>query len=231
MRREQYVGVWLPKPVVTPNKQDPVELAESLTMAFLVLFERLTPVERAVFLLREVFEYSHGEIAKITESTEEACRQTLHRAKSSIQEAKSRFEPDLARAEELTKRFSEAVQAGRVEELMSLLHEDAVTYCGGRAPAALNPIYGRDRVARFLVGIAQKGGRDLDKRPAEINCQPGFIGVRDGEVRTVMVLDCVQGGIRSIYIVTNPDKLQSVAKETSLRCNHESTTWRSRPRR
>lgn len=215
MRREQYVGPWLPEPVVTTGMRDTVELSESLTMAFLVLLESLTPLERAVFLLHEVFDYSHGEISEIIGKTEDACRQTLRRAKQAVQERRSRFEVNPNAADRLTAEFAAAVQAGNLEDLMSLLHEDIIAYSdgGGRTRAALNPIYGQNRVARFLIGIARKGGHGLKRQVAEINAQPGFLGFRDGEARTALVLDIEQDRIRAIYIVANPDKLQHLTEK------------------
>lgn len=215
VRREQYVGTWLPEPVVTTGTRDPAELSESLTMAFLVLMESLTPLERAVFLLHDVFDYSHAEIADIIGKTEDACRQTLRRAKQAVQERRSRFEVRPSAADRLTTEFAAAVQAGNLDDLMSLLHEDIIAYSdgGGRTRAALNPIYGKDHVARFLVGIARKGGDGLKRQVAEINAQPGFLGFRDGEAQTALVLDIEQDRIRAIYIVVNPEKLQHLHKE------------------
>jgi RNA polymerase sigma-70 factor (ECF subfamily) len=215
VRREQYVGNWLPEPVVTTGMRDPAELAESLTMAFLVLMESLTPLERVVFLLHDVFDYSHAEIADIIGKTEDACRQTLRRAKQAVQERRSRFEVRSSAADRLTAEFATAVQTGNLDDLMSLLNEDIVAYSdgGGRTRAALNPIYGKDRVARFMIGIARKGGQGLKRQVAEINAQPGFLGFRDGVAQTAVVLDIERDRIRAIYIVVNPEKLQHLRKE------------------
>ncbi len=215
VRREEYVGQWLPEPVVTTEARDPAELAESLTMAFLVLLESLTPVERAVFLLHEVFDYSHAEAAGIVGKSEEACRQILRRAKQAVEERRPRFETQPGAAARLTAQFAEAVARGDVDGFLSLLHEEAVAYSdgGGRTRAALNPIYGRDRVARFLAGIVRKGGGDLRRRLVEINGRPGLLGFRDGEAQTAVVLDIDGDRIRTIYIVVNPDKLQHLPKE------------------
>lgn len=215
VRREQYVGPWLPEPVVTTEPTDPAELSESLTMAFLVLLESLSPLERVAFLLHEVFEYSHAEVAQITGSTEAACRQAFRRAKASVAERRPRFKTSPSAAEQLTTRFLDAVQAGRMDDLLSMLHENVVTYSdgGGVTRAALNPIYGADRVARFLVGVARKGGPGLIRRAAFINGQPGFIGFLDGRPHTAMVVDIENDRIRTVYIVVNPQKLQNLAKE------------------
>jgi RNA polymerase sigma-70 factor (ECF subfamily) len=215
VRREQYAGTWLPEPVVTTGTRDPVELSESLTMAFLVPMESLTPLERAVFLLQDVFDYSHAEIADIVGKTEGVCRQTLRRAKQAVKERRSRFEVRPSSADRLTMQFVTAVQAGNLGDLKSLLHEDIVAYSdgGGRVRAALNPISGKDRVARFLVGIARKGGDGLQRQVAEINAQPGFLGFRHGKAQTAVVLDIEQDRIHAIYIVVNPEKLQHLPKE------------------
>ena len=214
VRREQYVGPWLPEPVVTTAPPDPAELSESLTMAFLVLLESLSPLERAVFLLHEVFDYSHAEVAEITGSTEAACRQAFRRAKAAIAARRPRFKPSPSAAERLTSRFLDAVHAGNIDDLLSMLHQDAVSYSdgGGQTRAALNPIYGADRVARFLIGIAHKAG-NLTRQSVLINGQPGFIGYIDGKARTAMVLDIEDDRIRNVYIVVNPQKLQNLAKE------------------
>jgi len=214
VRREQYVGPWLPEPIVTTAPPDPAELSESLTMAFLVLLESLSPLERAVFLLHEVFDYSHAEVAEITGSTEAACRQAFRRAKAAIAERRPRFKPSPSAAGQLTIRFLDAVQAGRIDDLLSMLHQNVVTYSdgGGQTRAALNPIYGADRVARFLIGIAHKAG-NLTRQSVLINGQPGFIGYIDGKPRTAMVLDIEDDRIRNVYIVVNPQKLQNLAKE------------------
>jgi RNA polymerase sigma-70 factor (ECF subfamily) len=210
VRREEYVGVWLPEPIATSAERDPVELSESLTMAFLVLLENLTPLERAVFLLHEVFDYSHAETGSITGKSEEACRQTLRRARQAMVARRPRFEVEPEMAERLMTQFSRAVLGEDLDGLMSLLHEDITAYSdgGGIEQAALNPIYGRDRVARFLVGIARKGGAGLERQAAEINAQPGYVGIRDGQVRAAVVLDMEQDRIRTIYIVVNPHKLE-----------------------
>ena len=215
VRREQYVGPWLPEPIVTTEPTDPAELSESLTMAFLVLLESLSPLERVTFLLHEVFDYPHAEVAKITGSTEVACRQAFRRAKASVAERRPRFKPSPSAAERLTTRFLDAVQAGRLDDLLSMLHENVVSYSdgGGLTRAALNPIYGPDKVARFLIGVARKGGTGLERRATFINGQPGFIGFLDGRPRTAMVLDIENDQVRNVYIVVNPQKLQNLAKE------------------
>jgi RNA polymerase sigma-70 factor (ECF subfamily) len=215
VRREQYVGPWLPEPILTTQPTDTAELSESLTMAFLVLLESLSPLERICFLLHEVFDYSHAEVAEFTGSTEAACRQAFRRAKAAIAERRPRFKPSPTAAEELTARFLNAVQAGRLDDLLAILHPEAISYSdgGGFTRAALNPIYGADRVARFLIGVARKGGRKFHPECILINGQPGFIGFVDGQLTGVVVLDIEDDRIRTVYIVVNPQKLQNLAKE------------------
>jgi RNA polymerase sigma-70 factor, ECF subfamily len=215
VRREQYVGPWLPEPVVTAKIADPVELSESVTMAFLVLLERLNPLERAVFLLRVVFDYSHQEVAEMVGRSEQACRQALRRAKQAVGERRPRFRPGPGVAENLMAQFGQAVQQGDLDGLVRLLHEDITAYSdgGGIVRAALNPIYGKERVARFMIGIARKGGAGLVREITEINAQPGIIGFRDGKARTVLVLEMDADRISAIYIVNNPHKLERLPRE------------------
>src|SRR5947208_14380559 len=155
VRRERYVGTWLPEPLLTEEEDDVVrhaETADSLSMGFLVLLESLTPVERAVFLLREVFEYGFDEIAQIVGKTEENCRQISVRARRHVRESKPRFEASRARKEELARRFFEAVGEGDLNALVGMLAADVVAYGdgGGKAPASPHPVHGRDEVVRLL---------------------------------------------------------------------------------
>ena len=215
VRREQYVGEWLPEPILTTSTHDPIELAESLTMAFLVLLESLTPPERAVFLLHEVFDFSHTEIAAILDKTEAACRQLLTRAKQAVRQRRPRFEPQPGAAQQLTQQFTTAMQTGDLDTLMSLMHDDITAYSdgGGQTKAAIIPILGKDHVARFLTGITRKNGDSITRRFAEINGQPGILAFNNGKVRGAAVLDTDEGRIRNIYLVVNPDKLHHLPKE------------------
>ncbi|HEV2645546.1 MAG TPA: RNA polymerase sigma-70 factor [Acidobacteriaceae bacterium] len=215
VRREQYIGEWLPEPVLTTTTHDPVELAESLTMAFLVLLESLTPPERAVFLLHEVFDFSHTEIAAILDKSEPSCRQLLTRAKQAVRQRRPRFAPAPAAAAELTEQFTTAMKTGNLGKLMSLMHEDIVIYSdgGGQTSAALNPIAGKDRASRFLAGITRKNGDGITRRFAEINGQPGILAFNNGKARGAAIFDMDHDRIRTIYIVVNPDKLHHLPKE------------------
>ena len=225
VRREEYVGEWLPEPVLTTDTRDPAELAESLQMAFLILLESLSPAERAVFLLAEVFEYPHAEIADIVGKSEESCRQMLRRAKQAVAQRRSRFHPSEEQAEKVTGRFIQVVEHGDLEGLMSMLHEDIVLYSdgGGRTRAAINPIYGRDRVARFLLGIARKR-EGLKRYGVQINDQPGVLGFSDGLAQTAMVLDIERDRVQTVYIVVNPDKLQTLPTEEGIHGNSNTAT-------
>lgn len=215
VRREEYVGEWIPEPLLTVESRDEAELAESVQMAFLVLLESLSPQERAVFLLAEVFDYSHAEIAAIVSKTEDACRQLLRRARQAVAQRRPRFVPRADAAQQLTARFLQAVQEGRIDALMAMLDESVVVYSdgGGRVRAAMNPIHGPDRAARFLIGIARKRGEGFTRYSLPINDQPGMLIFRDGVAEGAMVLDVEQDRIRAIYIVVNPDKLQRLPKE------------------
>src|SRR5882672_1483127 len=158
-KRDTYVGPWLPEPLVTKDTPDTVELAESLSMAFLVLLERLSPIERAVFLLHEVFDFEYAEIARMVDKTEANCRQLLARARKRVGAPSARFEADPAQAQRLTQRFTEASVAGDMDGLLAVLAEDITLWAdgGGKAKgAALKPVYGAASVARFVLGIMDR---------------------------------------------------------------------------
>ena len=213
-KRESYVGPWLPEPLVTEDTPDTVELAESLSMAFLVLLERLSPIERAVFLLYEVFDFEYADIARMVDKTEANCRQLLARAKKRLGAPRPRFEADPAQARRLTQRFTEASVAGDLDGLVALLAEDITVWAdgGGKVPgAALKPVRGATPAARFVLGIMRRvvpAGTIL--RPAEINGQPGFIAYVSGRPLSALILDIRDGRIHTIYAVGNPDKLQTL---------------------
>src|SRR6266516_3023596 len=204
-RRETYVGTWLPEPLLTdpaPDASVQAETADSLSMAFLVLLESLSPVERAVFLLREVFDYGYDEIAAVVGKSEENCRQIAVRA----------------RREELARRFFDAIGDGDLEGLTRMLAADVVSYSdgGGKASAFPHPMHGRERVARVLLLFgewrAQLGAERM--RLAEVNGQPGalFLG-RDGRAVLVVSLDIAEGLVQTIRSVSNPDKLRHLGPE------------------
>jgi RNA polymerase sigma-70 factor (ECF subfamily) len=213
VRRERYVGTWLPEPVVTDDVAPHAETADSLSMAFLVLLESLTPVERAVFLLREVFDYGYDEIAEVVGKSEDNCRQIAVRARRQVEAKKPRFEASRKRREELAERFFDAVIKGDTEGFVSLLAADVVAYGdgGGKAPAFARPVHGRDRVARVFAGGAREFADRLGisaMRLAVINGQPGALFL-NGEGRPVaaVALDIADGLVQTIRGITNPEKL------------------------
>ena len=220
VRRESYVGTWLPEPLVgdADHAPGPAELAEtsdSLSMAFLVLLESLSPAERAVFLLREVFGYEYKEIADITAKSEPACRQLFARARRRIDEGRPRFDTSRAEGEELAGLFLDAVRGGDMGPLLERLAPDVAYYGdgGGWGEAAFaSPVYGRDRVAELLQavvsGVAQRG---ISFRAAWVNGQPGMV-VHDteGYLILVTVFDILDGQVQAIRSVANPDKLRHI---------------------
>jgi RNA polymerase sigma-70 factor, ECF subfamily len=213
VRRERYVGTWLPEPLVTDDVPQHAETADSLSMAFLVLLESLTPVERAVFLLREVFDYGYDEIAKVVGKSEDNCRQIAVRARRQIEAKKPRFEASRKRREELARRFFDAAWNGDAKGLQDLLAADVVAYGdgGGKAPAFPRPVYGGDRVARALMGGAARGRERLGvtgMRLATINGQPGalFLG-SEGRPVLAIVLDIADGLVQTVRGISNPEKL------------------------
>jgi RNA polymerase sigma-70 factor, ECF subfamily len=216
VRREEYVGPWLPEPLPeepAPDAADAAALNESLSMAFLVLLESLTPTERAVFLLREVFDYDYGEISHLVGKSEANCRQIARRARGYIAAQRPRFERSPEQEERLTERFLEACMDGDIEGLLGLLAEDIILWSdgGGKVRAALNPIRGSDKVARFFMGILGKAPPGLVVRQTKVNGQPGIIGYyADGQPQSVTTFDIADECIRAIHILVNPEKLGNV---------------------
>ena len=213
VQREEYVGPWLPEPVPTDTPETPfgrVELAESLEMALLVVLERLAPAERAAFLLRETFDYSYGEIARILGKSEPACRQLVHRAKDRVRAERPRFEPTTEQRERVVGRFAEALATGELADLVELFEEDIVLYSdgGGKVAAARNPIYGAQKVARFFLGLRPKAPPDLVASPRQVNGQTAFVAIRGGEPYFVMAFDVAGERLHRIHVVRNPDKLR-----------------------
>ena len=214
VRREAYVGPWLPEPLVSvPGAEDRVERDETLSIAFLALLERLTPVERAVYVLHELFGYGHDEIAGIVEKSVANCRQILTRARRHVDAGRPRFEPSRERREALLSRFMAAIRLGDVDGLVGLLAADAVHYAdgGGKAQATLVPIYGADKIARLWANIGRRpleyGLHDVD-----VNGQPGVAAVApDGTVLTVLTVDVVDDRVQTVWAVVNPDKLARAA--------------------
>jgi RNA polymerase sigma-70 factor (ECF subfamily) len=221
VRREQYVGQWLPEPLQTDEGPDAAETADSLSMAFLVLLESLTPVERAVFLLREVFDYDYGAIAKIVQRSEDNCRQLYVRARRHVDEGRPRFEASRRQRDELARRFMAAAQLGDTQGLVELLAADVVVYGdgGGKAPSWPEPIYGRERVAKLMAGtFAQALRLGASVQPTQLNGQPGLMFFDDeGRIGAVMSLEIADGFIQTIRGLTNPDKLAHLGPVADVR--------------
>ncbi len=218
VRRESYVGTWLPEPLIADTEPDPAELAEtsdSLSMAFLVLLESLAPAERAIFLLREVFGYGYGEIADITGKTEAACRQAFARARRHVDEGRPRFESSRAEGEELTSLFLAAARGGDMTSLLERLAPDVLFYgdSGGLGEATFTaPIAGRDQVAAVVqVQIERTLELGASLRPVRVNGQPGALAAdADGDLIAVIAFDILEGQVRAIRAVANPEKLRHI---------------------
>lgn len=213
VRREAYVGTWLPEPVLAePEPAERAELRESLSTAFLVVLETLSPVERAVFLLHDVFEVPYAEVAGVVDRTEANCRQLAVRARRHVAERRPRTDPPGPRGDELLRRFLAALEEGDVDGLRALLAEDVVFAGdgGGTAPAVRRPIHGAVQVARFMVGLGRQAARlGLPVELVSVNGGPGLL-VRDplGRLLNVVSLHVVDGRVAALHSVLNPDKLR-----------------------
>ena len=227
-RREAYIGPWLPEPLLTdagPDAAERAELAESVSVAMLVVLESLTPDERAVFVLHEVFGFDHPEIAAALGRSAPAVRQLAHRAREHVQARRPRFDVDWDQQREVTARFLAAAAGGDIEGLMAVLAPDVtlLTDGGGRTRAALRPISGASKVARWVVAIAGRpdlgGAADLNLEPAEINGTPGTLITADGGAVAVLTLAVAAGQVTGIQLLVNPDKLTAImAGRTLPRC-------------
>jgi RNA polymerase sigma-70 factor (ECF subfamily) len=218
-RDEAYIGPWLPEPYVTgfgATVQDTAEravLADSVSLAVLVVLESLSPLERAVFVLREAFGYPYGEIAAVLDRSEAAVRQLAGRARRHVEERRPRYEVDPVQRRELTERFLAAAAEGDLAGLMELLAPDArlVGDSGGKARAPLRVLESADHVGRFLTGTARKGIPDLSFRFLELNGGPAVLALSGGKPDTVLQVDVADGRIQVVYVLRNPDKLRSLA--------------------
>jgi RNA polymerase sigma-70 factor (ECF subfamily) len=214
-RKESYVGPWLPEPLVEPGLADPagqLETAESVSLALLVVLESLSPVERAAYLLRRVFDYGYDEVSTILGKSEPSCRQLVSRADAYIRERRPRFEPSPGEAERLTGEFLQACATGDLAGLVRILAADAVLYSdgGGKVLAARVPIRGADRIARFFLGVTRKAPAELEVRHVRVNGRPGVVVLEAGQVADVITLDVADGRITTCFVVRNPDKLARV---------------------
>ena len=214
VRREVYVGPWLPEPLVGVDASDPLAaatLAESLSTAFLVLLERLTPTQRAAFLLREVFAFEYADVARILRSTEANARQLVQRAKRHIAEGRPRFTSDARQADELSRLFLAACTTGDMQGLVSLLSDDAVAWAdgGGNFAAARHPVTGTERVSRFVASVVAKWLASGDVAMEAVNGGVGLLFHAGGHLRAVMTVatDTTVGRVQGVFIQVNPDKL------------------------
>ncbi len=207
-RRKKYVGPWVPEPIDTKAGVPNSVFSDSLTQAFLLMLERLSPEERAAFLLRTVFDYEYAEIAEILGKSEVHVRQIVSRAKSRLDQDKLRFRPAPHEAEGLADRFIAACRAGDVKLVEQLITEDVEVHSdgGGKVSAARVVIRGRNRAARFLAGVFSKKRRDCEMRVATVNGEPGVVFTSSGTVIHVVSLH-IEDGVRAVYMTNNPDKL------------------------
>jgi RNA polymerase sigma-70 factor (ECF subfamily) len=212
-RREVYVGPWLPEPLVGVDDHDPlaaVTLADSLSTAFLVLLERLTPTQRAAFLLREVFGFDYPEVARVLETTEANARQLVTRAKQHVSSGRPRFQTDRKAADDLAGRFLAACTTGEIDELLAMLSDDAVAYAdgGGKFAAARRPIVGAERVARFAASVVAKWKSSGDVGVAAVSGGIGLLFHAGGQLRAVLTIATDDTRVTSVFIVVNPEKLR-----------------------
>jgi RNA polymerase sigma-70 factor (ECF subfamily) len=209
-RREIYPGQWLPEPVFNAPLAEQRQITRSrLSLAFLHLLEKLRPEERAIFVLREVFEYSFGEIAAIVGKSDAACRQMMTRARAQL--GTGAPEPREAASTEAIERFLDALEAGDEQALMGVLAPGAVFYGdgGGKVRAVVNPVYGAERIVRFFLGLARKYPGRFSRNRIDVNGEPGVLTLLDGKLNSVAGLAWRDGRIAAIYNVLNPDKLGS----------------------
>lgn len=220
-RRESYIGPWLPEPVPTAElgPLETVELRESVSLALLTALERLNPLERAVFVLREAFGYPHREIARMLEVSESASQQALHRATERVRSGPLRFSPTGADTRELLERFLEAASTGDVERLRSVLSAEATAIAdgGGAINAARRPVTGADRVARYLAGLARRGLPGMVLGLEQANAAPALVVRVDGFPVLVMGIDVHDGAVHALRLSVNPAKLAYYARATSAR--------------
>jgi RNA polymerase sigma-70 factor (TIGR02957 family) len=224
-RRETYVGEWLPEPLVGAAPDDPAghaEMADTLSLAFLVLLESLSPEQRAVLLLRDVFDYDYAEIARIVGKSEDNVRQLATRARRHVEERRPRFEATREQHDELAQRFFAAVQDGDVGSLEALLAHDVVLHGdgGGKVPALARSLHGRDRVSRTLLAWGRQGARiaGMAVRVVDVNGRPGAMLLDgDGGLIGVMAVDIAEGQVQSVHSIVNPDKLAHLGRVADMR--------------
>ncbi len=211
--RESYVGPWLPEPLlaVPDDASETAEMAESISLGMLVVLESLSPLERAVFVLREVFGYSFEEVARMLHRTPASVRQVGHRARSHVQARRPRFDASDELRRQVTEQFMAACISGDLDKVMSLLAPDVTVWTdgGGKVRAALRPLYGPDAVSRFIAGVIARFEGDIESDLVAVNGRPGVLIASNGRIDTVADFDIVDGKITAIRAIRNPDKLPS----------------------
>jgi RNA polymerase sigma-70 factor (ECF subfamily) len=219
-RRESYVGPWLPEPVLGEAAMavdDATELAQDVSMALMMALERLSPLERAAFLLHDVFDTDYPRVAETLGRSEEACRQLAARGRAHVKAARPRFRPSRDECQRVVQAFGAAVLGGDVEALEKVLADDVLLYSdgGGRVTAALRPIEGRDKVARFLIGVTQKFplGQTSEFLSQLVNGAPGLLIREEGQPMQTLAFDVRHGRIVAMYVVRNPEKLARLAAQ------------------
>ncbi len=220
--REQYFGTWLPEPILTSEDGGAIlERQEELSLAFLRLLETLSPPERAVFLLHEVFDYPFSEIGEMLEKSPANCRQIFHRAKQALEDKRARFHPEPRRQRQLLLGFLSASQAGDMATFTNLLAEDAITWAdgGGKVQTVPKPIYGQQAVARFWLSVARKSPRPLTYTPEEINGEPAMLFWDEDRLVGVLTLALSDAGVQEVYAMLNPEKLAYLQQQLSARQN------------
>lgn len=215
-QREKYIGPNLPEPFLAEESETPeekMELAESLSMALLVVLEQLDPIQRAVFILREVFDYDYASVAEIINKSKSHCRKIAQRARESVQEKKPRFEKNTKEQQELVTAFINAMQDGELAEMENMLAEEVILYSdgGGKVSAARKPVAGSAKVAKFLTSLQKRVTQFFRIEFADINGEPGLLAYLDEQLNNVWSFHIENNKIQSIYVVLNPDKLKHVA--------------------
>lgn len=209
-QRESYRGTWLPEPLVY-DVHEQTEAQLDLSYSFMLLLEKLTPTERAVFILKESFEVDYQELAEMLASNETNCRQLYHRAREKIANPKKRFAFDKKQHQQLLETFTQASETGDITDFIQLLKEDIVVYSdgGGKVSAALHPLFGKTIVEKFLRGLAQKGFPHFTLKPAIVNDSMAFLifNRHSQQLETVFIIEAGDAGISDLYFVRNPDKL------------------------
>lgn len=218
-QREAYIGPWLPEPMLTEGPLAPadehtpdhlVSRYEDISLAFLTMLENLSPVERAVFLLREVFDYDYDEIATVVEKSPANCRQLYSRARQHIESGKARFNPPPAKQEQMLAQFFSAIDSGDLDGLRSMLAKDVMLWSdgGGKIAAATRPLSGTEAIARFLIGINQKAPAGVTRTFNQINGAPAAIVWYEGQIRVVVTFSAEEDHILALRLIGNPDKLR-----------------------